>query len=209
GDGRRPQRLGPSRPALGSRRAYDGMRDRPPLEAAHGLLFRLEHLENAEELRNRQHLAIALLHVQELQVAASPPGGRIRVRNGAKTTAVDIGHVAEIQDQTNPAGVEEPPHGPDEIRLGLNRQPALRLDEDDAVADAFVDPHDESSLLIDHAQGLPRAAHRLAPCRACSSSKAFAYTRVDANAVACTPLRAASNLITPRIVSAAAQMGGR
>src|SRR5712692_1361474 len=75
-------------------------------ETAYRLLFRLVHLENTDQPRDRQQMTHALLYVEELQVSSVAPRGRISVRERAEPGAVHVRHLGHVQEDTRPSGLK-------------------------------------------------------------------------------------------------------
>src|SRR6266576_2654749 len=120
-------------------------------EAALRLERRLVDVEHREQLRHLEQLTVFPEHPYQYQPRPARPARRVRIHERPEARAVDVVDVLEVENETAPALVDAPGNGPAEVIDGLHRQPPVRLDDDDVVADVLGDLHGAALPLSVHA----------------------------------------------------------
>jgi hypothetical protein len=109
------------------------------LEAPDGLVFRIVGLEDGEELGEREQLEDPLRQVEQLQAAALEAHSREAALDLAVDRRIDIGDVAQVQEDLRLTGVDQPRHRLAERIVAFADQDLSVEVEDDHVTDLALD----------------------------------------------------------------------
>src|SRR5438105_15899949 len=111
-------------------------------EAALRLERRLVDVEHREQLRHLEQLTVFPEHPDQYQPLTARLARGVRIHERPEPRAVDVVDVLKVENEAAPALVDAPGNGAAEVLNGFHRQPPVRLDDDDVVADVLGDLHD-------------------------------------------------------------------
>ena len=113
-------------------------------EALDGLVFRVEGLENGEELGDGEKVLDLLGEIEELQLAALLVHRAVAANQFAEACRIHVGNLGEIEDELVLAGIDGLVHG---IAQGLvafaDHDLALQVDDGHVAYQALDNIHGE------------------------------------------------------------------